>query len=508
MTLAGSLLDALEARGETVFLRRPSGDVSAADVLERVRRAADGLGGCGLSGGEVIALWRVPPADAVPLLLAAWSSGLVVHLADPREPVEPLTARLDEVRARLLVTGDAEAAWLSGSTSERLSGSVPAVLSGSASSTPPESTAGYLCGSAPAVSVGGLTGSVRIDLPDRAPLDLPVGAATLIRTSGSSGRPKLAVHSLSQFVTGARAAIDALDVREGDGWLLSLPYHHVGGLSIVFRTLLGGAELLISEEDQSLGAALSALVPTHVSLVPTQLFRLLGEAPGVLASPRRVLLGGSSLSASLRRRGLDARARLAVSYGSTETTAFVAVSAEPEVVARPGSAGRPLPERDLVVDADGEIRVGGPTLFLGYLEEGRLRNPRGGDGRFATGDLGSIDGDGVLYVLGRRDRMFISGGENIHPGEIEAALESISGVEEAVVVALADAEFGARPVAFVACASPAPSRGEIEARLRSELAGYKVPSAFYRLSDAAGSLKRRPQELLAMLESGKDLRPL
>lgn len=473
---AGRLWAALAARSEEICLRSPTAILTVAQVLERARRAAASLERTGATSGSVIALWRVPVFDALPCLLGAWSCDLITYLADAREPSAALERQLSEVGACLLITGDAVAAE-------------PATI-------PVLEPQRLLSASGPGVKLG-----------EYETLALPATAATLLRTSGSSGRPKVAIHGLAQHVTAALGAMAALDLREADGFLLALPYHHVGGLSIIFRAILAGAQVMLPDPGQPLAEALARLEPSHVSLVPTQLLRLLDAGPASLTRPRSVLLGGGALSSSLRQRGLESGVRLAVCYGSTESTAFLAMSADPDLVARPRSAGRVLPDRRLEVSADGELRIGGPTLFLGYLDEGRVRDPRDHDGLFATGDLGYLDDD-VLYVLGRRDRVFISGGENIHPGEIEAALEAVTGVEEAIVVAVPDAEFGGRPIAFLTCATPGPEQAEIEAQLRRELPGYKIPDAFYRIPEDMRTPGPRVEQLLALLESPSDLQSL
>ncbi|NIR44404.1 MAG: AMP-binding protein [Gemmatimonadetes bacterium] len=474
---ARQLRDALQACGADVCLRWPSRTASAAELLELADRAGQALSGCGLTNGDVVALDRLDAADALPCLLAAWSLGLVVYPLSPREPAAQLERQLDQAGAGGVIEPvekrtTATATWR------------------------------------------GAHGRLRFRPRECNAPALPAAAATLLRSSGSGGQPKLIVHGLSQHLTAARSVITPLDLRPGDGWLLSLPHHHVGGLAIIFRALLASAELLLPDPGGSLAGTLAALEPTHISLVPTQLFRTLRDAPDRLAAPRLVLMGGGPLSTSLRRRALDEGIALAVSYGSTESTAMISLSARPEDVARPWSAGRPLPHRDVSLveegeeGEEGELRVRGPTLCLGYLAAGRLVDPRGADGWLATGDLGRIDPGGLLYVLGRRDRMFVSGGENIHPEEIEEALESIPGIDEAVVVVAGDDEFGQRPVAFIACATPAPRRPEVEAALRDRLPSFKIPDSFYHLPAADGSWKRRPADLLPLLATPERLRPL
>ncbi len=473
-----ALLDALESRGSDPFLRSTSRTVAAGEVLERVRRIGDVFDRSGLTPGDVVALRGLSVWDAAPTLLAAWSRGLIAHLQSVRQPGLEAQRLLDAVRARLLIADDAS--WRPAHT--------------------------------PLLDAKGLSGAVVVKAAaSEAPLELPTGAATLLCTSGSSGPPKIAVHALRQHIASARGAIMELGLAAGDGWLLSLPIHHVGGLAIIFRAILGDAMLFVPEPKETLGAAVAGLAPTHVSLVDTQLSRLLRDetAAIALARCRRVLIGGGPLSSSLRRHALDRGLPLVVSYGSTESTALMAASAEPEVVSRPNSAGRVLPGRELRVSADGVLRIGGPNLFLGYLEDGRLRDPRDPDGLFETGDLGQLDQEGVLYVVGRSDRMFVSGGENVHPGEIESLLEEAEGVVGAIVVPVRNEEFGQRPVAFIACDTPPPRRRDLQARLRRHLPGFKVPDAFYHLPERWGEGSKGDREMLAaLLDRPEALRPL
>jgi O-succinylbenzoic acid--CoA ligase len=135
--------------------------------------------------------------------------------------------------------------------------------------------------------------------------------------------------------------------------------------------------------------------------------------------------------------------------------------------------------------------VRGETLFAGYVEGEGLDRTLDAEGWFHTGDLGELDGEGNLHVWGRLDNLFISGGENIQPEEIEAALERIDGVERAIVVPVPDSEFGERPAAFVQMTDDEPDPGRLIGALEEALPRFKVPVAFYGWHDDtdAGSMK-------------------
>jgi O-succinylbenzoic acid--CoA ligase len=137
---------------------------------------------------------------------------------------------------------------------------------------------------------------------------------------------------------------------------------------------------------------------------------------------------------------------------------------------------RVLNYRQVKISDEGEILVKGQTLFEGYWEGEGLRRPWDKEGWFATGDLGSLGGDGTLTVSGRRDTMFICGGENIHPEEIERHLCQIDGIVQAIVVPVEDEEFGARPAAFIQTTKEMRlSKKEILTSLRDRLPSFKVP---------------------------------
>ena len=163
------------------------------------------------------------------------------------------------------------------------------------------------------------------------------------------------------------------------------------------------------------------------------------------------------------------------------------------------TSGRPLVEGTVSVSSEDEILVRGETLFQGYLQsDGTLDRPLTEDGWFATGDLGFLDDEGYLHVTGRRDNMFVSGGENIQPEEIEKHLCALEGVEEAMVVAVDDDEWGQRPVAFVRMANrqKAPLR-RLEEELREVLPGYMIPNAVLPWPEdlVAGGIKASRAEL-------------
>lgn len=293
--------------------------------------------------------------------------------------------------------------------------------------------------------------------------------ATLILSSGSTGVPKAIVHTMAAHVASARGAATNMPLLPGDRWLWSLPLCHVSGLSIVVRCAVAGATVVGMQPQEKLTAdLLHRRRVTHLSVVTTQLRRLLGEDNFPSPHLKSVLLGGSSVDETLVTRARKRGVAVHTTYGLSETATQVSTSTS---TCDPSTSGRVLAGRELRISADGEILVRGDTLCLGYYRDGKVHRIVDDEGWFGTKDLGTISDQGLLTVHGRVDNMFISGGENIHPETIERAMMSIFEIQQVVVVPRPEASFGARPVAFV--------RGELpsdwEAQLRERLQGYEVP---------------------------------
>lgn len=311
--------------------------------------------------------------------------------------------------------------------------------------------------------------------------------AAAILTSGSSGSPKLAVLSHRNLRRSAEGLRALIPLGPGDRYLLSLPHAHVSGLAVLFRCLPAGAAVVLGGAAED-ARFLTALGVTHVSMVDTQLARLLASR-NPLPELRCVLLGGGPMS---RERVASARARgipVWRSYGLTEMSSTV-------VVEDPDGAARVLPFRECRIAPDGEILVRGETLFSGYRDNGVTRPARDNAGWFHTRDLGCWEEE-RLEVIGRLDNQFVSGGENIQPEYIEAVLSGHPSIRAAVVVPRPDPEFGQRAVAFVDVAG-ALDEPELRGWLAQRLSGFLIPAAFYALPRDGSGLKVRRVELIEL----------
>lgn len=305
--------------------------------------------------------------------------------------------------------------------------------------------------------------------------------ATIIFTSGtSSGKPKAAAHTFANHYYSAKGSNEVIPLESSNKWLLALPLYHVGGLSILFRIFSVGGAVIIPHKNEDLHQSIKQYHPTHISVVAAQLQRLLKNKPSIsrLKKMKVILLGGGPASETLIRDVVKNQLPVRLTYGLTEMSSQVATS---EFISSKKSSchANVLPYRQVRV-TNGEIFVKGKTLFTGYLKKQKLEKPFQ-KGWFATGDLGEIFPDGRLRVLGRKDNMFISGGENIQPEEIEAILRELIGIEDVVVIPRPNPEFGMRPVAFLKIKNNcAILHRDITNFLSKHLPKYKIPDAFYR----------------------------
>ena len=318
----------------------------------------------------------------------------------------------------------------------------------------------------------------------------PGAMGAMVFTSGTTGAPKGALLTIGALLASARSWNELLGARPDDHWLAALPLSHVAGLGIVLRSVCSGARLTVQErfEPAAVQEALATGGISHLSLVPTQLRRLLDAGPIVAPSLRGLLLGGAPIPVTLVQRALAAGLPVIPTYGLTEAASGVTASPTQEAIDHPWSAGRPLPGMRIRVvepggtDAPpgsvGEILVSGATLFSGYDRDPEATAAALQDGWLRTGDLGSTDAAGRLAVVDRRDDLIVSGGENISPVEVEMVLAAHPDVADVAVVARPDPVWGAVPVAAVVPRTPL-TPGDTDGMLvwaRQRLAGFKVPA--------------------------------
>ena len=262
-------------------------------------------------------------------------------------------------------------------------------------------------------------------------------APWVVETSGSTGRPKRVL--LPRRAVLASVEASARRVGAAGQWLLALPASYVAGLQVLCRSLVAGHDPVRLDDHGSFAEAAAAMSGEHrfVSLVPTQLHRLLASDPQVLAGFHTVLLGGGPIDAGLRARAAAAGVRVVATYGSAETAGGCVYD------------GLPLDGVGVAIGTDGRVRLSGPTLFAGYDGDPELTAEVLVDGWFLTSDAGRLDEDGRLQVLGRLDDVVVTGGVNVPAPAVAARLREHPAVEQAEVLGVPDEEWGNRLVAFV-----------------------------------------------------------
>ncbi len=300
------------------------------------------------------------------------------------------------------------------------------------------------------------------------------GTAVVISTSGSTGTPKGVELSAAALLHSARASLARIGARPGERWLCCLPVTHVAGIQVLVRSLVGGTEPVLADRADPQTVAASGCV--HVSLVPTQLRRLLDSESrqgdittnngiSALSGFSSVLLGGAAAPGGLLEAARAARVPVVTTYGMTETCGGCVYDGVPLEGVRVEVGGE-----------DGRIRIGGPVLFSGY-RAGRGQ-AAAADGWFVTGDLGRLDAAGRLVVRGRADDVINTGGHKVVPGEVAEALADCPGVREVAVVGQPDPDWGERVIAVVVPSDPAdpPALELLRLHVRERLPRYAAPS--------------------------------
>jgi len=288
-----------------------------------------------------------------------------------------------------------------------------------------------------------------------------------IATSGSTGVPKLASLSASSFAAGCEASSRRVPLAPNDSWALSLSWAHVGGLAILLRCLQARATVHIPEVPGVLPSSC-----THASVVPTQLSRLIRrhQLPQGL---KHLLVGGAPLSRRLHEQAIEQGVPFHVTYGLTEFGSQVATSS-----LRP-AWGAPLAFLDGVqarIDANGTLELRGPTAMSRYIGAPPL-----GTDWFRTSDRSELSAGGVR-ILGRHDNVIITGGENVSPELVEAALCDEAGIEDAAVIGIPDDDWGQRVVALLRVTEPAVDDSELRMALARVLPRFAIPKSFLHVA--------------------------
>ncbi len=337
------------------------------------------------------------------------------------------------------------------------------------------------------------------------------GLRVMIPTGGTSGVVKFAMHDWSTL----SAAAYGLQMHFGCELISShcvLPLYHVSGFMQMIRTILTRGCVYFGEstnfEDVSQSMERGEEGARFLSLVPTQLERLLRSElnMSLLHKYDAIFVGGGPAPARLLERCRDAGVPLAPTYGMTETAAQVATQKPSDFLKGEPGQGRALPHTQIeILDMDseemadakqvGRIRLRGTSLFHGYFGE-----PASQLEYFDTSDLGQLDESGKLSVFGRSDQIIISGGEKIHPREVEEAIEKTSLVEDVAVLGVDDPEWGQKVVAAYVPKGDFVTESGLKSSLEGHLSSFKIPKSWKALEtlprNEAGKLDRKALQQL------------
>jgi fatty-acyl-CoA synthase len=463
---------ALRQLGHPAAGQRAERGVTYAELADRVERLGRALVARGVGYGDRVAYLGLNDIATFEFFFATTRLGAIFVPLNTRLTAGEIGYLLDDARPTVLVHSPEVAGLVTAvdPTAHGVGTVVP--LAG----TGPDSYASLL-------AAGALLPAV---YPDVALSD----DAVILYTSGTTGQPKGAVLSHANMTFNTMNQLAHADVLSTDVALCMCPLFHAAGLGQVsLPTLFKGGSVVVMPTFDA-GAVLAAIATLRVasfSAVPTML-QMLADHPDFagtdLSSLRFAIYGGSMaaehVAVAWQRRGVP----ILQGYGMTEASPGVYLAPADGAASRPMSIGVPhfFTDVSLAAGADepepgtsGELRVRGPNVFQGYWNRPVETEQAFSDGWFLSGDVVRVAPDGWAYVVDRVKDMIISGGENVYPAEVEAALGSLPGVVDAAVLAVPDERWGEVGYAFVIAAPGAWTEDSLRAALRGRLAAFKIP---------------------------------
>lgn len=323
--------------------------------------------------------------------------------------------------------------------------------------------------------------------------------ASIMYTSGTTGRPKGVLQTFgNHFYSAASSALN-LGLSSADKWLCVAPIFHISGFSIIMRGLIYGMTVRLVEKfrAEELERILANETVTIMSVVPFMLKKLIQQQNKTNthynSAFRCMLLGGGTIDRETLEACLQRSIPVVQCYGMTETCSQIVALRSADALLKLGSVGQPLFSTQLKLSKDGEILLKTPALTPGYLNLPDKLPSKMIDGWYRTGDIGHLDKEGYLYIDGRADEMLISGGENIFPQEVEQIYQRYPQINEVAVVGQNDSVWGQVPVAFVV-SDRRLSPTKLINYGYEHLARYKVPQHYIFVSElpknASGKIRR------------------
>jgi malonyl-CoA/methylmalonyl-CoA synthetase len=470
--------ESLHSRGDAVIVDSGQRRISASQLDGYVAQYANALRSLGLAPGDRIAVQVEKSLENVLLYLAALRVGAVYLPLNSAYQAAEIQYFLGDASPRVFVADPAREAELRG-VAEATGVSSLVTLGTNANGTLVQLAASQASTSA---------------VESRSSGDL----AVICYTSGTTGRSKGAMITHGNLISNAGALIAIWGFTHDDVLLHALPLYHIHGLFVALHcALLSGVRILLEPKFDARSALASLQQATVMMGVPTFYTRLLNEAAlnRDTVSNVRLFVSGSAPLLAETFAAFEERTgqRILERYGMTETGMIASNPLHGE--RRAGTVGLPLPDVSVRIVGDagevlpdgsvGMVEVRGPNVFKGYwnLPEKTAAELRS-NGYFITGDLGLIEANGYLRLIGREKDLIISGGLNVYPKEIEDAIDALPGVGESAVFAIPHPDFGEAVAAAVTLQAGATlASAEIIAALRTQLAGFKTPKRVYLVDE-------------------------
>ncbi|NUT35814.1 MAG: AMP-binding protein [Hamadaea sp.] len=464
-TIPAAIHAAADAHGDAVAVLEPDGvRWTWSDLAEQAATAAGAFAASGVAPGDRVALWAPNSPEWIVAALGAWCAGATVVPINTRFTAAEAQDVLQRGRVRaLVVTGPF--LGVDRLNALRDIGGLPQII------VPLPGWQAFL-------SRAGTVAAVTVDVAE-------TDVADIMFTSGTTGRSKGALGSHRQALANARVWARRAGLTADDRYLAVNPFFHSFGLKAGILACLVSGATLVPLPVFDAARALALIEQLRITVLPgaPTVYQTLLDHPDRpardLSSLRLAVTGAATVPTVLVERmrdvlGFDVAL---TAYGLTE--AVVATMCrpgdDPALVAR--SCGRPVDDMELRLGADAEVLLRGPNVMLGYLDDPEAtRQAIDADGWLHTGDVGVLDERGYLTITDRLKDMYICGGFNVYPAEVEQVLARLDGVAEAAVVGVPDERLGEVGKAFVV---PRPGAaldaGAVVAHCRRVLANYKVP---------------------------------
>ncbi len=314
--------------------------------------------------------------------------------------------------------------------------------------------------------------------------------ALILFTSGTVSKPRGVTLTFKNLITSAKNISQQFNFTKNDKFLASLPFFHIGGFSIIIRALLNGGKIIIpsSLNTKEILTSVNKFNPTVISVVPTVLKRMLDNKTEPNPELKIVFVGGGPSHTGLIKTAFEQNIPVVKVYGSTETASMIAyrsIEKKEDIYAGAIPVGNTVffiendKKEKLGKNEVGEIVIKGDTIADGYFNKENTNAEKFRAGKYYTSDLGYIDDKNELHIVGRKDDIIISGGENINPYKIENALLTHPGITEAAVIGIDDNEWGQKAIAVIVKAGSFElNKSGLKKYLKTRVANFEIPKEF------------------------------